>query len=57
MEQLHALGALKSTEGVELTQLGKNMAKFPLDPRFSKLLLSAPDFDCLEEVLFKTYII
>lgn len=48
--QLFALGALKSANSDELTMLGRNMSKFPLDPRFSKILLSAPEFECLEEV-------
>lgn len=54
MKQLQMLGAIKSnTNNVteELTPLGRNMAKFPLDPRYSKILLSAPEYGCLDEML------
>lgn len=50
-EQLKLLGALESVGSDTLTALGKRMAQFPLDPRFSKILLSAPTFGCLEEAL------
>lgn len=55
MGQLFALGALKSAICDDLTQLGRNMSKFPLDPRFSKILLAAPSFDCLQEVSLNTF--
>ncbi|RZF33095.1 hypothetical protein LSTR_LSTR009824 [Laodelphax striatellus] len=49
---LQQLGAIdKNAETPILTDLGKKMAQFPLDPRFAKVILSASDFDCLEEVL------
>lgn len=54
VKQLRLLGAIKPDQGNELTQLGKNMAKFPLDPKYSKILLSAPAFGCLEEVSRQT---
>lgn len=51
LSQLIALGAVSSGKPIaELTELGKNMAKFPLDPKYSKILLTAPSFGCLEEV-------
>lgn len=50
-EQLKMLGAVENVHSQQLTALGKRMAKFPLDPRFSKLLLSAQQFGCLEEAL------
>lgn len=51
-EQLRLLGAIeKSDEPKKLTKLGQQMALFPLDPRYSKLILSAKDFNCLEEIL------
>lgn len=50
-EQLKALGAIESLEAKQLTSLGKRMVKFPLEPRFSKIILNAPSFGCLEEVL------
>lgn len=33
-----------------MTVLGKKMASFPIDPKYSKVLLSAPEFNCLDEV-------
>lgn len=50
-EQLKSLGAIDSIDSDNLTNFGKQMAKFPLDPRFSKILISAPNFGCLEEAL------
>lgn len=50
IDQLKLLGAVKQGKINELTQLGRNMAKFPLDPKYSKMLLTAPSFGCLEEV-------
>ncbi|RZC39578.1 ATP-dependent RNA helicase DHX33 [Asbolus verrucosus] len=50
-EQLKLLGAIENTETSTLTSLGNQMVKFPLDPRFSKVLLSAQSYGCLEEVL------
>jgi ATP-dependent RNA helicase DHX33 len=50
-EQLKLLGAIDHIESKSLTSLGEQMVKFPLDPRFSKILLSAANYGCLEEVL------
>lgn len=50
-DQLKALGAIDNVEDTNLTELGTRMVKFPLDPRFSKILLSASSFGCLEEIL------
>jgi ATP-dependent RNA helicase DHX33 len=50
-EQLKLLGAIDNIESKSLTSLGEQMVKFPLDPRFSKILLSAANYGCLEEVL------
>lgn len=36
---------------ISLTGLGKKLAKFPLDPRYSKILLNGEHFGCLEEAL------
>lgn len=54
IKQLKLLGAIKTGKMNELTPLGKNMSKFPLDPKYSKMLLTAPSFGCLEEVNNKT---
>lgn len=49
LELLNYLGALDD-EG-ELTELGRQMAEFPLDPQLSKLLLSSVDYSCSNEML------
>lgn len=47
LQQLKQLGAIDTVEGTKLTEVGHQMALFPLDPRFSKILLSAKDYGCL----------
>ncbi|NXP42296.1 DHX33 helicase, partial [Leiothrix lutea] len=52
IDQLDLLGAVTQKEGqVVLTALGKKMAAFPLDPKFSKAILLSPKFHCAEEIL------
>ncbi|XP_030382951.1 ATP-dependent RNA helicase DHX33 isoform X2 [Scaptodrosophila lebanonensis] len=48
---LENLGAIKSAKLPNITSLGRLMSQFPLDPKYSKLLLSAPTFGCMEEML------
>lgn len=48
MEQLHTLGALDE-EGL-LTKLGMKMAEFPLEPPMAKMLLTAVDLSCSDEI-------
>jgi pre-mRNA-splicing factor ATP-dependent RNA helicase DHX15/PRP43 len=45
LELLNYLGALDD-EG-ELTPEGTMMAEFPLDPQLSKVLLTAPKYNCV----------
>lgn len=50
LEQLFLLGAL--TEDCKLSDpLGHQMARLPLDPMYSKALIQASQFNCVEEVL------
>jgi pre-mRNA-splicing factor ATP-dependent RNA helicase DHX15/PRP43 len=49
LELLNYLGALDD-EGA-LTELGSNMAMFPLDPQLAKMLLVSPTYGCSEEIL------
>lgn len=49
LELLNFLGALDD-EG-ELTDLGRMMAEFPLDPQLSKMLMISPKFACSNEIL------
>lgn len=46
---LHYLGAL-SKEG-QITELGKTMSLFPLSPRFSRMLVSGQQHQCLPFVI------
>lgn len=45
---LRTLGALDKHE--KLTDIGYKMAHLPLDPRISRMLLTAKDYDCVPEV-------
>ena len=49
MYQLWILGALDNTGA--LTPLGKKMVEFPLDPPLAKMLLTAEELGCSNEVL------
>mmetsp|Transcript_25852 Transcript_25852/g.41263 ORF Transcript_25852/g.41263 Transcript_25852/m.41263 type:complete len:310 (+) Transcript_25852:124-1053(+) len=49
MYQLWVLGALD--EWGELTELGKQMSKYPLDPPLAKMLITASNFGCTEDIL------
>jgi len=46
---LFTLGALDKL--MSLTEHGKKMAKFPLDPTFAHLLLQSPKYGCTKEIL------
>ena len=48
-QTLHELGAVD--EGRELTRVGQQLAKIPLDPRLGRMILAAREEDCLKEVL------
>ncbi|KAH8410546.1 hypothetical protein KR009_000184 [Drosophila setifemur] len=48
---LDALGAIKSGPFSQITPLGRQMVLYPLDAKYSKLLLTASTFGCMEEVL------
>merc|ERR1719411_271381 len=49
LKLLHALSALDD-EG-SLTELGKMMAEFPLEPNLSKMLIMSVDLQCSDEIL------
>ncbi|XP_067393949.1 ATP-dependent RNA helicase DHX33 isoform X2 [Emydura macquarii macquarii] len=52
IEQLDLLGAVDRKEDqLTLTPLGRKMAAFPLEPKFSKTILLSPKFHCTEEIL------
>merc|ERR1719486_910885 len=49
MESLWTLGSLDD-EGL-LTHLGRKMAEFPMEPQLSKMLLTAVDLKCSDEIM------
>ncbi|KAK9882894.1 hypothetical protein WA026_023693 [Henosepilachna vigintioctopunctata] len=51
LEQMKWLGAIHDIADAKLTEAGRLMSKFPLDPRFSKIILSAQKYGCMEEAL------
>lgn len=51
MKELKLLGACRVFSMPLITEVGRRMAKFPLDPKFSKIIMSAPSFDCVDEIL------
>ncbi|KAH8281478.1 hypothetical protein KR054_000848 [Drosophila jambulina] len=50
-KSLDALGAIKIGSVSHITPLGRQMVQYPLDPKYSKLLLTASTFGCMEEIL------
>lgn len=46
LEELGAIGA-----DHELTELGKRLARFPVDPRVARMILAGAEFGCLPEIL------
>ena len=53
MYQLWILGALDNTGS--LTDLGRQMVEFPLDPALSKMIIVSSAMGCSEEVLVIFY--
>ncbi|XP_055620651.1 ATP-dependent RNA helicase DHX33 [Toxorhynchites rutilus septentrionalis] len=51
LQELKQLGAIQSVETPALTTIGRKMSRLPLDPKYAKIVLSAPEFGCLEEIL------
>lgn len=50
-KHLKQLGAIKSVQNPQLTDTGRKMAHFPLDPMYSKCIISAIDYQCVAEIL------
>jgi ATP-dependent helicase HrpA len=46
---LEELGAIDASR--ELTALGKQLARFPVDPRIARMILASAEYDCLEDML------
>jgi len=49
LEMLHFLGAIDDES--DLTQVGRQMADFPVDPHLSRTLISAAQHNCCDEML------
>lgn len=55
LEELGAInGAIDGQHPLRLTPLGRQLARVPLDPRLARMVLAAPQFGCLEEILIIT---
>ena len=50
LELLHDLGALDSAE--KLTSVGAAMARFPLHPRYARMMIAANELGCLRQIAF-----
>ena len=48
-ETLHELGAIDDEDN--LTPMGRDLARMPIDPRLARMVVAAREEDCLEEVL------
>ncbi|KFM67923.1 putative ATP-dependent RNA helicase DHX33, partial [Stegodyphus mimosarum] len=52
IKQLKLLEAIVENDGIlELTDCGRRMVTFPLDPRFSKMILTSKTYKCTDEIL------
>ncbi|KAJ2007489.1 DEAH-box ATP-dependent RNA helicase prp43 [Coemansia thaxteri] len=49
LELLHYLGALD--DDANLTDIGHLISEFPIDPQLAKMIISAPNYGCTNEVL------
>ena len=48
---LFELGALTAAEGGELTDMGRRLARLPLDPKLGRMVLAAESNGCVKEVM------
>ncbi|XP_067124062.1 ATP-dependent RNA helicase DHX33 [Centruroides vittatus] len=51
LNQLQFLGSIEDKVNPKLTDIGKKMVLFPLQPTFSKILIASQLFRCTEEIL------
>ncbi|XP_062505278.1 ATP-dependent RNA helicase DHX33-like [Corticium candelabrum] len=51
LELLCLLGGVEKDEKLQLSVLGKEMSRFPIDPKLAKVVLTAKNFNCLEEAV------
>ncbi|MCP4988753.1 MAG: ATP-dependent RNA helicase HrpA [Colwellia sp.] len=50
-EKRHSKAGRGVNSATQLTKSGRLLAKFPIDPRLAKMVISAIDFGCIEQVL------
>lgn len=50
-QQNHKAQKKQQKQGTQLTKSGRLLAKFPIDPRLAKMVLTAIDLGCIEQVL------
>ena len=48
LEELAAIDA--NAKQVKLTPIGRSLSKFPIDPRLAKMILTAADLGCIEQI-------
>jgi ATP-dependent helicase HrpA len=51
LEELGALALDRSKQGLQLTALGKKLARLPIDPRLARMVLAGADNEALNELL------
>jgi ATP-dependent helicase HrpA len=51
VELLRELGALKAGKDLQLTEVGRRLARLPLDPRLGRMVIEAEKQGCVAEVL------
>ncbi|MCA0330765.1 MAG: ATP-dependent RNA helicase HrpA [Actinobacteria bacterium] len=51
VDLLRELGALKPGKDLQLTEIGRRLARLPLDPRLGRMVIEAEKQDCVAEVL------
>ncbi|MCO4797574.1 MAG: ATP-dependent RNA helicase HrpA [Colwelliaceae bacterium] len=50
LEELNAVNIKQANRTSALTKVGRLLAKFPVDPRLAKMILTAIDLGCIEQV-------
>ncbi|EKO3989027.1 ATP-dependent RNA helicase HrpA, partial [Vibrio fluvialis] len=51
LEELGAINADANDPKKRLTEVGRKLARLPIDPRLARMVLEAPRFGCLKEVM------
>ncbi|WP_418338101.1 ATP-dependent RNA helicase HrpA [Rheinheimera metallidurans] len=51
LEELGAIALQSSKQGLQLTELGKKLARLPIDPRLARMVLAGADNSALQELL------